>query len=113
MGDMDSTWRVPGKTLDETRLRAAGVRVAEAYAGVSVKVEREDPEFVTFFFTVPSTSGAQEQTLQVEITVYNMGRDGLVLSLEADAADNDSIWDDACQLTEDLADSLDASPLDV
>ena len=42
-----------------------------------------------------------------------MGRDGLVLSLEADASDNDSSWDDASQLAEALADHLDGSPLDV
>ncbi len=110
---MDRTWRVPGKKLDEARLREAGSSIAAAYAGVSVQVEREDPEFITFFFTVPTQRDEATQTVEVEVTVYNMGRDGLVLSLEADAADNDAAWEDACQLTEDLADSLDATPLEV
>lgn len=110
---MDRTWRVPGKSLDEARLRAAGTGVAEGYAGVTVEVEREDPEFITLFFSVPTSDAEDAATVDVEITVYNMGRDGLVLSLEADAADNDAVWDDASQLAEDLADTLEASPLDI
>jgi hypothetical protein len=108
---MDRTWRIPGKSLDEARLREAGTQIAAGYAGVGVEVEREDPEFITFFFTVPRKE--EEETIEVEITVYHMGRDGLVLSLEADAADNDAAWDDACQLCEDLADHLDGAPLEV
>ena len=110
---MDRTWRVPGKSLDEARLREVGTAVAQGYAGVTVEVEREDPEFITFFFGVPTAQGEDAATVEVEITVYHMGRDGLVLSLEADAADNDGVWDDASQLAEDLADALQAAPLDI
>ena len=69
--------------------------------------------FITFFFSVPTQAEDGEETSEVEITIYNMGRDGLVLSLEADAADNNAVWEDACQLTEDLADALQGAPLDV
>ena len=54
---MDRTWRVPGKSLDEARLREVGTAVAQGYAGVTVEVEREDPEFITFFFGVPTAQG--------------------------------------------------------
>ncbi len=110
---MDRTWRLPGRGLNEAKLKDAGKRIATAYAGVSVDVEQEDPEFVTFFFRVPFEDDDGGGHAEVEVTVYDMGRDGLVLSLEADAGDNDDIWEDASQLAEDLADDLEGTPLDV
>jgi len=110
---MDRTWKLEAKKLDEAKLRAAGETVAKAYEGVSVRVEKEDPEFITFFFDVPWDEDPDMGTAAVEITVYALGRDGLILSLEADAADNEAAQDDADQLAEDLATELRAEPVDV
>jgi hypothetical protein len=107
---MDRTWKLTGKSLDEKKIIAAGVAIAANYDGVHVEVDREDSDFITLFFTVPTET---DDHTQVEITIYDMGTDGLVLSLEAGAADNDTVWDDASQLAEDLADSFDGIPLDV
>lgn len=109
---MDRTWKLAGKALDERKIIAAGVTIAANYDGVHVDVEREDPEFVTLFFTVP-TQHETDNSAEVEITIYDMGKDGLVLSLEAGAADNDTVWDDASQLAEDLADTFEGSPLEM
>lgn len=86
--------------------------MAGCYDGVSVVVEKEDPEFITLFFAVPWEEG-EDETAEIEITVYNLQRDGLVMSLEADAADNHGAWEDGAQIAEDLADKLEATPLDV
>jgi len=110
---MDQTWRIPGKRIDEPQLKKAGLHIAEGYAGVSVEVVREDPEFITFFFEVPKGANDDAQTIEIELTIYQMGRDGLVLSLEADAADNNAAWEDACQLTEDLAEHLQGTQIDI
>ena len=42
-----------------------------------------------------------------------MGKDGLILSLEADAADNTGAQEDADQIAEDLAAELQGEPVDV
>jgi hypothetical protein len=110
---MDRTWKLAGKKLDEAQLRAAGEAVAKSYEGVSVRIEKEDPEFITFFFAVPWDEDSEMGTAEVEITVYALGRDGLILSLEADAADNEAAQDDADQLAEDLATQLHGEPVDV
>ncbi len=110
---MDCTWKLQAKKLDKSQLSKAGQTVANAYEGVRCEVEKEDTEFITLFFTVPQTEADPDATAEVEITVYDMGRDGLVMSLEADAADNDQMWDDAHQLAEDLAEQLGGKPIDV
>ncbi len=109
---MDLHWRLETRRLNEASLRDAGEAVAGAYEGVSVTVEKEDPEFITLFFLVPWEAESDE-TAEVEITVYNLGRDGIVMSLEADAADNDAAFDDAAQIAEDLAGQLGGLPLEV
>ena len=106
----DRTWRVQGKSLDVARIRTAAQGVAAAYAGVTVKVDWEDDDTVTCFFGTNSTDG---EPLIVELSVYDLGSDGRVLSLEADAGDNDATWDDACQLAEDLAEALGGRALDL
>lgn len=109
---MDLHWRLRSKQLDLNKLREAGEAVAACYDGVSVIVEKEDPEFITFFFAVPWEQG-DDETAEIEITVYNLQRDGLVMSLEGDAGDNNEAWEDGAQIAEDLADQLEAKPLDV
>ena len=105
---MDLTWRIPGKSLDLAKLREAGSITAANYALMTVKIEKEDTDCVSFFFAIP---GGEGEAAEVEISVYDLGSDGLVLSLEADVADNHEIWEDASQIAEDLADQLGGSPL--
>jgi hypothetical protein len=109
---MDLHWRLATKQLNESELRDAGQGVAASYEGVRVEVEKEDPEFITLFFDVPWDEGSVDAAL-VEITVYDLGRDGIVMSLEADAADNDAAFDDAAQIAEDLADRLGGHSIEV
>jgi len=109
---MDLHWRLASKSLNEPALRAAGQQVASSYEGVSVAVEKEDPEFITLFFDVPWDEHSEDTAL-VEITVYDLGRDGVVMSLEADAGDNDAAFDDAAQIAEDLADALGGHSIEV
>ncbi len=109
---MDLHWRLRSKQLDLTKLKEAGEAVAACYDGVSVVVEKEDPEFITLFFAVPWEEG-EDENAEIEITVYNLQRDGLVMSLEADAADNNGAWEDGAQIAEDLADHFEGRPLEV
>ena len=110
---MDRNWKIPGKSIDESGLRAIGQQVAGQYEGVSVRVDKEDTDFLTFFFSVPWEMGVEDDHATIEITLYALGRDGLVLSLEADAADNQAAQDDADQLAEDLVGQLKGEPLDL
>ena len=110
---MDRNWKIPGKSLDEANLRLSGEKVAAQYEGVSVRVEKEDKDFVTFFFSVPWDERLEHGHAVIELTLYALGKDGLVLSLEADAADNDAAQDDADQLAEDLVGELHGEPLDL
>ncbi|MCB9781290.1 MAG: hypothetical protein H6742_22170 [Alphaproteobacteria bacterium] len=109
----DRTWKLPWRKLDEGAMRRAAEDVASQFQGVSVKVVWEEDDCVTAFFTVPAEAESAEHTREVEVSAYSLGGDGVVLSLEVDAADNELCWEDAERLAEDLADALDAGPLDL
>ena len=102
----DATWRLPRRAFDLAELRRVAGEVAASYAGVSVEVDKEDTDIITAFFAVPWGEDPDEGLATVELSVYDLDRDGIILSLEADAADNDEAWDDACELAETLAAAL-------
>jgi hypothetical protein len=104
----DRTWRIPWNHLDLGRLLLAAKEVAGGYEGVTVEVEAEADDCHTCFFAVPGETGGT-----VEISVYDMEGDGIVLSLELDASDNVEVGEDAHTLAEDLAELLEARPLDL
>lgn len=106
---MDLTWRVPRNRAGLDTIRRAACATAAEYTGVEVEVAQEDADCVTCFFTVPSPEGPAV----VEVSVYDLDRDGHVLSLEGEASDNADSWDDAAELAENLAERLDAEPLDL
>jgi|GEM_PF-1282657 len=108
----DRSWRLPMRSLQQAAIQQAAQGAAQAYADVSVRVEWEEDDTITCFFRVPA-GAEQVGTRTVEVSVYDLGGDGRVLSLEADAADNDQVWEDACQLAEDMADALDGEDLDL
>lgn len=105
----DRTWRLKKSRLKLDRIQEAAAKVARGYAGVRVAVEK-DGEDMLCVFTVPAPEG---EPLEIEVSLYNLGKDGHVISLEADAADNHEVWDDASQLAEDLAERLEASELEL
>ena len=108
----DRTWGFKKRKLKPGDIQPAATRVSEAYEGVDVTVEKETEDCITCFFSVPAEPDSAEP-LCVEISIYNMGSAGHVISLEADAADNSANWDDASQLAEDLADVLEAQALEL
>ena len=107
---MDLAWRLRAKRIDEQSFTASAQDIAASYEGVSMTAEREESDCLSFFFEVPTEDAG---TLEVEISIYDLSKDGLVLSLEADAADNHDAWEDASQIAEDLADALEGVLLDV
>ena len=102
----DRTWRCSKKKLSYTEVEQAAQLVAQSYKGVSVTVEKEAEDCTTCFFTVVE----EEVRSTFEISIYNLGKDGWIISLEADASDN-RLSEDSDQLAEDLAAELDAFPL--
>ena len=60
----------------------------------------KDGEDLLCVFTVPST---EDESLEIGVLIYNLGKDSHVISLEADAADNHEVWDNANLLTEDFS----------
>lgn len=158
----DRTWRLPWRRLDLKAFQEAAAKVAAGYAGVTVRVEVEDTDTHTAFFTIPTPAElaaglhlspsedaeALEPTVEVErapagelpaddatwqdedgdeaadddddavggvveLSLYDMDGDGVLLSLEADASDNGLLVDEADQIADDLADALRAEPLDL
>jgi hypothetical protein len=105
---MDRTWRVPWKKLELHTLEQAAREVAAGYEGVTVTVEAEGDDCLTCSFSVPGEEGGT-----VELSVYDLETDGFVLSLELDASDNVEVGEDTHVLAEDLADALEARPLDL
>jgi len=107
----DQTWQLRTKRVRVDDLRAVAQRIAREYVGVEVNVEQEASDCLTVFFTVPQEEEAPPAT--VEVSLYEMGNGRHILSLEADAADNNTCWEDAGQLADDLAEDLGATPLDL
>ena len=106
----DRTWKCHNKRLQLVDFTNAVQVVVGTYEGVEGRVERESDDCWTCFFDVPAEEEGVRNTF--EVSLYNMGKDGFVLSLEADAADN-SVSEDSDQLAEDLAIELDAEPIDL
>ena len=94
-------------TLQE--LSTAVQTVVAEYQGVEGRVEKESDDCWTCFFTVPKENG---NVNTYEVSLYHMGKDGFVLSLEVDASDN-RLSEESDQLAEDLSIELDAEPVDL
>lgn len=105
----DRTWRCRNTRLQFQDFVVAVDTVIATYDGVQGRVEREADDCWTCFFTVPD---AEDTVKTYEVSLYNMGKDGFVLSLEADASQN-HLSEDADQLAEDLAEELDAESMDL
>ena len=104
----DRTWRCRNKGLRLNDFTKAVQAVVDSYKNIQGSVEKEADDCWTCFFTVPSEDNSTESVY--EISLYNLGKDGFVLSLEADASDN-RLSDEVDQLAEDLAAELEAEPL--
>jgi hypothetical protein len=113
----DRTWRVPWKRLDLPRFTQAATEAAAAYAGVQVTVEAEDVDTHTAFFAIPARPPEGDELGGeggvVELSLYDMDGDGILLSLEDDASDNARLQEDVDQLAEDIADALEAESVDL
>ena len=104
---MDRVWRINKGQIDEKGARAAATAVAKSYEGVTVEFDREAGDCLSLFFKVPS-EGAE---VELELSIYELGGEGAVLSLEPDAGENNLHWDEASQLAEDIAEELQGEPL--
>lgn len=104
------SWTLPMKGMRVDAFTEACEKVAARYVGVKVVVEREESDCLTAFFEVPQDPGGPEATL--ELSIYDLGRDGRVLGVEPESSDNATRWDDACQLGDEVAELLDGEPLD-
>ncbi len=105
----DRAWKCRNKTVTLAEFTAAVQTVVDAYEGVRSQIDKEADDCWTCFFIVPDQ---EHDTRTYEVSLYNMGKDGFVLSLEPDASDN-RLSEDADQLAEDVAIELDAEPVDL
>ena len=110
---MDRVWKIALKRIDEAAISTAARDVIAAYQGVEMETEREADDCFSLFFTVPLSDDDGGGRVELELSVYDLGGGGVVLSLEPDAAENNFYWDEASQLAEDLADSLEGHPVDL
>jgi hypothetical protein len=106
MGEM--SWTV-AMGMDVKAFRAFSEGLCENLPGTTVEVELEEVDCMTAFFEVEQADG---EPLTLEVSVYDMGRDGRILSVEEESSDNGSHWDDACQLGEALAALMDGDLLE-
>jgi hypothetical protein len=111
----ERTWSLSWRSLDLPRLQIIAADVAAGYEGVVARVEEEDRGTHTCFFDVPGDPEADDNESQgthtAELSLYDLGRGELVLSLELDASDNEWLDEEADQLAEDLADALGGEPV--
>ena len=105
----DRTWKCMNKQLSFQQFTEAVQTVVSEYKGVEGRVEKEEKDCWTCFFTVPNE---EDGVNTYEVSLYNMGKDGLILSLELDASDN-RLSEESDQLAEELAMELDAEAIDV
>ena len=105
----DRSWAFSEKSLSTRRITQKASEVAALYVGVTVTVEKEADDCTTIFFLVPEQQ--QEPAKTIEISIYHMGKNNHIISLEADAADN-KLSEDADQLAEDIAETFHAEALE-
>ena len=105
----DRTWKCRNKRMTLQEFSAAVEAVVAEYQDVAGRVEKESDDCWTCFFTVPKED---DDVNTYEVSLYSMGKDGFVLSLEVDASDN-RLSEESDQLAEDLAIELDAEPMDL
>jgi len=112
---MDRVWKIPKNSLNEKQIRAAAADVASNFRGITLECDRETTDCMNILFSIQTDLENQglSETVDLEISIYDLGRDGVVISLEPDAADNNHNWDEASHLAEELADNLRAEPIHV
>lgn len=81
-------------------------QVVAGYAGVKVVCEREAEDCLSFFFSLPRSEELGAETVELELSIYDLGGGKIVLSQEPDAAQNNLYWDEISQLAEDLVEEL-------
>ena len=104
------SWSFRKKSFTIQHVKQAAEQVVLQYQGLQVRIEKEAEDCITCFFSVPSGTPDHEAKV-IEISIYHMGKNTHVLSLETDAADNRNS-EDADQLAEDLAGLFSALPLE-
>lgn len=117
------TWRVGWEELRPDRVSEGATAVVAKLPGLSFEVEVEERDCVSLFFKVPeayvAAAGGWDppegdgDTFTIEISFYDLDGDGCVFCLEDEWSDNESAWDAACKLAEDLAEVLDADAIDL
>lgn len=107
----ERTWSLRPQRLKLERVREAALAVAQDYEGVSAEVEK-DGEDLLCLFHVPG-GDVRPEPFEIEVSIYDLGAEGHVISLEAEAADNNAAWEDASELAEELAEHLEARELDL
>ena len=107
---MDRVWRLAQRSISTADCKSAAERVAAGYEGVAVEVEREADDCLSFFFSLPVE---EDVRAEIELSVYDLGSGQVVLSQEPDAGENNSYWDESCQLAEDLAEELAGESVDL
>ena len=103
---MDRVWKLSSKQIAEKDFILAANGVVDGYDGVTLECVREAQDCLSFFFNVPLSGSEPVQTVELELSIYDLGSGQIVLSLEPDAAENNAYWDEASQLAEDLAEDL-------
>ena len=101
----DRSWAFSKKSLSTKMIAQKVSEVAALYVGVTAEVEKEADDCTTIFFFVPEQEQVQPKT--IEISIYHMGKNNYIISLEADASDN-KLSEDADQLAEDIAEAFQA-----
>ena len=88
-----------------------GVELNEDQEGGDEAAEAAEANEAAEAQEAPEELGRSSYTL--ELSFYDLDQDGRVLSLEGEWSDNTEAWDAACTLAEELAEALDAEPLDL
>ena len=105
----DRSWSFKQKNLSTQMITQKSASVAKQYIGVTFEVDKEADDCTTIFFVVPENQ--EESTKTIEISIYHMGQNQHIISLEADSSDN-RLSEDADQLAEDIAAAFGANPLE-
>ncbi len=107
-----STWRLPWVGLRAARVTEALTPLAEKLGGLSLAVEEEEPGSITVTLGLPPNPETGDEA-SVELSFYNLGDEGVVMSLEAEFADNEHVWDTAWDVADSIASELGAGLLEL
>jgi hypothetical protein len=107
----EAAWSMPWKALHAEAVQEALRALGAEAPGLRFELEREEADTLTaHVFLDADESGAARH---FELSFYDLDRDGVILCLEPEWADNAAHWEEAWDLCDTVAEAVGGEVVDL